>query len=302
MAKRSYYEILGVKKDATQEELRRAFRKLAREHHPDVNPGVADASEKFKEINEAYQTLSDPEARKEYDEGGRVFRGGGWSGGDGFTRTWSFSTGEAGPSGFGFGGEPLDEILQGILGRRGGGPSPFARPAPREHALDVSLEEAYRGTTRLVEMSGMDGKRRRLEVKVPAGVWTGFRMSVDPDKGRPGAGQGEIIFSINVLPHDRYRRVGNDIHVETPVSLYDAMLGGEVEVQTLKGSVALKLPQGTQNGQSFRLKGRGMPVYRASGVGDAYATVKVMLPTDLSQRESELVIELKEMRDRRGSK
>ncbi len=302
MAKRSYYEILGVKKDATQEELRRAFRKLAREHHPDVNPGVADASEKFKEINEAYQTLSDPEARKEYDEGGRVFRGGGWSGGDGFTRTWSFSTGEAGPSGFGFGGEPLDEILQGILGRRGGGPSPFARPAPREHTLDVSLEEAYRGTTRFVEMSGMDGRKRRLEVKVPAGVWTGFRMSVDPDKGRPGAGQGEIIFSINVLPHDRYRRVGNDIHVETPVSLYDAMLGGEVKVQTLKGSVALKLPQGTQNGQSFRLKGRGMPAYGASGVGDAYATVKVMLPTDLSQRESELVIELKEMRDRRGSK
>ena len=121
-------------------------------------------------------------------------------------------------------------------------------------------------------------------------------------RGRPGAGQVEIIFSINVLPHDRYRRVGNDIHVETPVSLYDAMLGGEVKVQTLKGSVALKLPQGTQNGQSFRLKGRGMPAYGASGVGDAYATVKVMLPTDLSQRESELVIELKEMRDRRGSK
>ena len=301
MAKASYYEVLGVKKDASQDDLRRAFRKLAREYHPDVNPGMADASEKFKEINEAYQTLSDPEARKEYDEGGRVFPGGGWNGGDGFTRTWSFSSGVGGPSGFGFGGEPLDEILQGVLGRRGGGPSPFARPAPREHTMDVTLEEAFQGTTRLVEMAGPDGRKRRLEVKVPAGVWTGFRMSVDPDKGRPSAGQGEVILSINVLSHDRYKRMGNDIHMEIPVCLYDAMLGAEVPVQTLKGSVALKLPRGTQNGQSFRLKGRGMPVYGESGVGDAYAKVKVTLPTELSQRETELVKELKEARDRRGS-
>ncbi len=303
MASRSYYDVLGVKKDATQDELRRAFRKLAREYHPDVNPGMADASEKFKEINEAYQTLSDEDSRREYDEGGRVFRGGEWNGGDGFTRTWSFSTGEGGPSGFGFGGEPLDDILQGILGRRGGSAGHFAGPrrAPREHTLDVSLEEAYQGTTRLVEVSGVDGRKRRLEVKVPAGVWTGFRMSVDPDKGRPEAGQGEIIFSINVLPHDRYKRVGNDIHVEVPVSLYEAMLGGEAPVETLKGSVALKLPKGTQNGQSFRLKGRGMPMYGGSGVGDAYATVKVTLPTDLSDEESELVRKLKEIGDRKGA-
>ena len=301
MAKRSYYDVLGVEKDATQEQLRRAFRKLAREYHPDVNPGMSDASEKFKEINEAYQTLSDSESRREYDEGGRVFQGEGWPGGDGFTRTWSFSTGDVGPSGFGFGGEPLDDILQGILGRRGGGASPFTRPAPREHILDVSLEEAYRGTTRLVEMSGADGRKRRLEVKVPAGAWTGFRMSVDPDKGRPGAGQGEIIFSINVLPHDRYKRVGNDIHVEALVSMYEALLGGEVPVQTLKGSVALRLPKGTQNGQSFRLKGRGMPIYGGSGVGDAYATVKVTLPTELSEEESELVRQLKEIGDRKGA-
>lgn len=301
MAKRSYYDVLGVKKDATQEDLRRAFRKLAREYHPDVNPGMGDASEKFKEINEAYQTLSDPEGRKEYDEGGRAFRGGGWNGGDGFTRSWSFSSGDGGPSGFGFGGEPLDEILQGILGRRGGGPIPSAKAAPREHTLDVTLEEAFQGTTRLVEMAGPDGRRRRLEVKVPAGVWTDFRMSVDPDKGRPEAGRGKVIFSINVLPHNSYKRVGNDIHMEIPVSLYDAMLGAEVPVQTLKGAVALNLPEGTQNGQSFRLKGRGMPVYGGSGVGDAYAKVKVTLPTDLSREETELVKELKQARDRRGT-
>ena len=306
MAKRSYYDVLGVKKDVSQEELRRAFRKLAREYHPDVNPGMADTAEKFKEVNEAYQTLSDPEARRDYDEGGRRFRGGGRGNGDGFTRTWSFSRGDGGPSGFGFGGEPLDEILQSFMGRRGRGPAsgaPFARanPAPREHSLEVTLEEAYRGTTRLVEVVGTDRTKRRLEVKVPAGVWTGFRMSVDPDKGRNGGGSGEIIFSINVLPHDRYKRVGNDVHVEAAVSLYDAMLGGEIPVQTLKGSVALNLPQGTQNGQSFRLKGRGMPIYGQEGEGDAYATVRVTLPTELSDEESELVMRLKELGDRKGA-
>ncbi len=304
MAKRSYYDVLGVKKDASQDELRRAFRKLARECHPDVNPGMADASEKFKEINEAYQTLSDPEERRAYDQGGRKSQGEGWERGDGFARAWSFSTGEDGP--FAFGGEPLDEILQGFLGRRAKGPtarSPFSWPnaAPREHKLDISLEEAYRGTTRLVQVSGADGRTRRLEVQVPPGVWMGFRMSVDPDKGRPGAGQGEIIFSINVLPHERYTRVGNDVHVEAAASMYDAMLGGEIPVQTLKGSVALKLPKGTQNGQRFRLKGRGMPIYGRSGAGDAFATVKVVLPTELSEDESELVRKLKELRDEKGA-
>ena len=306
MAKRSYYDVLGIKKDASKEELRRAFRKLARKYHPDVNPGMADSAEKFKEVNEAYQTLSDPEARRDYDEGGRRPKGGGWGNGHGDTRTWSFSKGDGGPSAFGFGGEPLDEILQGFMGRRGRGPAggaPFARSnaAPREHTLDVTLEEAYRGTTRLVEMSGADGRKRRLEVKVPQGVWTGFRMSVEPDKGRPVAGSGEIILSINVLPHDGFTRVGNDVHVETPVSLYDAMLGGEVPVQTLKGSVALKLPKGTQNGQSFRLKGRGMPIFGQSGEGDAYAIVKVTLPTELSEEESKLVEQLRELADGKGA-
>ena len=197
----------------------------------------------------------------------------------------------------------MDEILQGILGRRGGGPSPFARSAPREHTLDVSLEEAYRGTTRLVEMSGMDGKKRRLEVKVPAGVWTGFRMSVDPDKGRPGAGQGEIIFSISVLPHDRYRRVGNDIHVETPVSLYERHARRGSEGADVKGFGGAEAAAGDSKWAELPAEGsRECPFTGGWGWGNAYATVKVMLPTDLSQRESELVIELKEMRDRRGSK
>ena len=186
MAKRSYYDVLGVKKDASKEELRRAFRKLARKYHPDVNPGMADAAEKFKEVNEAYQTLSDPEARRDYDEGGRRFKGGGRGNGDGITRRWSFSTGDGGPSAFGFGGEPLDEILQSFMGRRGRGPAggaPFARSnaAPREHTLDVTLEEAYQGTTRLVEMSGADGRKRRLEGEgAPGGVdWVS-------DVGGPG--------------------------------------------------------------------------------------------------------------------
>ena len=320
MPKKSYYRILGVAKDASEREIQGAFRRLARKYHPDVNPGQLDTAERFKEINEAYQVLSDPDERKRYDHNGRGFRFAG-------PITWHFEGG-------GFSGgppldmrtNPFDDILDSLLGGRGGGPSRAAveghRSARIEHPIEVTLEEAFRGATRVIEFaetsvcSGCEGrgggcfecggaglvqKPRRLEVKVPPGVRTGSRIRVNLNSGRGGSvGVGEIYLLVKVRPHQRFRREGYDLYVEVAASLSDAVLGGEVRVETLGGNVELKIPQGTQNGQSFRLKGQGMPALTKPGAGDLYATVKVSLPTDISEEELALFRKLRELRDERG--
>ena len=339
MAGKDFYAVLGVKRDATDKEIRTAYRKLAREFHPDVNPGDRTKEERFKEINAAYEVLKDPEKRKKYDKYGDKWeyadqieeqqrRAGSH---DFFRRAGSAGTGRTGAGGGNFDFEDLDlggldDILGGLFRGRGG-----TRTAPRrlqgenlEHQVEVTLEEAYHGATRTIQLQSPETcstcggtgkiagatchvceglgsliKTSRLEVKIPPGVDTGSRVRV-AGKGHPGMGggpPGDMILVVSVRPHERFERKGDDLYVEVPVPMLDAVLGGEVEVPTIRGTkLHLKLPQGTQNGQQFRLGGQGMPHLGSDRKGDLYAKVKVVLPTALSARERELFEELKRVR------
>jgi DnaJ-class molecular chaperone len=303
MAAQDYYQILGVGRGAAQKDVKQAYRKLARKYHPDVNPGDGSAEARFKRINEAYEVLSDPEKRKKYDRFGEQ-----WQHADDFARAgWQAGPygdfGRRGAAGFDsgpFASEPgdigsiFDGLFQGFGGARARRPR---RGRDVEHPLEVSLEEAYRGTTRTMEMSGEAG-RRRLEVKIPQGVTNGSRVRIagEGEAGYSGGAVGDLYLVISVRPHKLFERKNGDLHVEVPIPLTVAVLGGEVEVPTLKGKVALKVPAETQNGRVFRLAGQGMPRLGDSAKGDLFARVQVILPTRLSHRERELFQELKGLR------
>ena len=321
MAAKDYYAVLGVNKNATEKDIKQAYRKLARKYHPDVNPGDKSAEAKFKEINQAHEVLSDPEKRKKYDQFGEN-----WQYADQFAKaggqqraTWDFGRrgtpsdfgDQAGAEGF---GDVFDSILRDFGGRTARRPQ---RGQDLEYPVEVSLEEAYRGTMRMLEMQGEEpcptckGKgcrtcggagtvrrSRRLEVKIPQGVREGSRVRI-AGKGGPGQMGGEagdLYLLISVKPDDRFQRTEDDLHVDVPVLLTDAILGGVVEVPTLEGKkLALKLPPETQNGKVFRLAGQGMPRLGNNTKGDLYAKVKVVLPTRISAKEKELFQQLKSL-------
>jgi curved DNA-binding protein len=277
-----------VPRDASAKEIKRAYRRLARELHPDRNPEDGTAEERFKEVNEAYEVLGDPDKRQKYDR-----LGANW-------RQWERMGGDPRGSDFGRWGTrveyaDLDDILggsggfsdffQNIFGRRApasSGYGPRARPAPaREQPVDVTLEEACAGTRRVVSVDG-----RRLEVKIPPGVDTGARVRV----GVPG---GDLYLRVRVLHHDLFERRGDDLHCDVPVDLYTAILGGDVRVPTLTAAVNLKIPRETQGGRTFRLRGQGMPRLRQpERRGDLLARVRVVIPEALSDEEQALFREL----------
>ena len=323
MAAKDYYAILGVSKNATDKDIKQAYRKLARQYHPDVNPGNKSAEARFKEINQAHEVLSDPEKRKKYDQFGEQ-----WQYADQFARAggqqqqpaWDF--GRRGTQ-YDFGdqtgaeefGDIFDSILRGSRGRTARRP---LRGQDFEQPVEVSLEEAYRGTMRMLDMQGQEPcptckgkgcrtcggagavlKSRRLEVKIPPGVREGSRVRI-AGKGGPGQMGGEagdLYLLISVKPDDRFQRAEDDLHVDVPVPLSDAILGGEVEVPTLEGKrLALKIPPETQNGKVFRLAGQGMPRLGNNTKGDLFARVNVVLPASLSAKEKELFQQLKSLR------
>jgi curved DNA-binding protein len=301
MEYKDYYKILGVDRNADEKEIKKAYRRLARQYHPDVNPGDKAAEARFKEINEAHEVLSDPEKRRKYEELGQQYQRWQQTGQPGGF-DWSQWAARGQPGGvrveYGdisdlFGGSGFSDFFETIFGGAGfnagrGGQTATSR-RDLEHQADITLEEAFRGATRLVEMDG-----RRLEVKIPAGVKTGSRVRI-PGGGIPQ--RGDLYLRVNVLPHATFERRGDDLHAETPVDLFTALLGGEVKVSTLAAPVVLRIPAGTQSGRTFRLTGQGMPKLRAAEArGDLYVKVRVMLPDKLSDKERELIREWARLR------
>jgi curved DNA-binding protein len=304
---KDYYKILGVERTASKEDIKRAYRKLALKTHPDRNPGSAKAEEQFKEINEAYQVLSDPEKRSRYDQLGESYtqwqQGGAPAGGfkweDWFTTQPSGNVRVGGLEDIL--GDEFSEFFRRIFGGAPGMNNPSTRrrsvlrnqrasPPAYQQAVTISLAEAYHGTVRRIEIDG-----RRLEVKIPAGAKTGTKVRVANTipTGIPDQ-RGDLYLVIRVSDDPRFEVKGNDLHTEVPVDLYTAVLGGEVTVQTLSGNVVLTIPAGIQPGQSIRLAGQGIPRLNApSNKGDLFAHIKVKIPQNLSTRQKELFQELK---------
>ncbi|MBF8267487.1 MAG: hypothetical protein HW388_995 [Dehalococcoidia bacterium] len=296
---KDYYAVLGTGREASAKEIRQAYRRLARQYHPDVNPGDKAAEAKFKEINEAHEVLSDPEKRKKYDQFGENWRHAGqfYPGGAAAQGPFARNFG-SGPSGRG--GTGFEDLLGEFLGGRGSGRTATGsrRRVQLEQEVEVSLEEALRGTTRVLQIvDGPRGGSRRLEVKIPPGVDSGSRVRVRADGTSPGE---ELYLVVSVTPDDRFERRGDDLYAAVEVPLVDAVLGGEVEVSTLTEKVALKIPPETQNGRSFRLSGKGMPRLGSPETrGSLYVKIQVRIPSPLTGRERELFQELKTLQGQR---
>jgi curved DNA-binding protein len=286
VAFRDYYETLGVPRGATSEEIRRAYRQLARRYHPDINKDE-DAEERFKEVGEAYEVLSDAEKRERYDRLGANWRQGddvsGAPGFDGFER--------AGPDGvrFEFGDGGFSDFFESLFGSARTGDIRM-RGADQEAAVDLSLEEAAAGGP--LRVSFDDG--RSFTVNVPAGVRDGQRIRVAGrgGEGIGGGSTGDLYLRVHLRPHRVFRVDGRDLHVDVPVTPWDAALGTTLEVPTLTGSAKVRLPAGSSSGRRLRLRGKGMPD-RRSRHGDLYATVRIMVPDELDERERKLFEELR---------
>jgi DnaJ-class molecular chaperone len=311
---KDYYATLGVAKAATSSEIKQAFRRLARKYHPDVNPGDKTAEARFKEINEAYEVLGDPDKRQKYDELGanwRLYEQAAARGGAPFTwpgGAWNVHVGGSPGGGvrtmteeemremFGD-ADPFSDFFHTFFGggfgtrsRRGerGGRRGPARGRDVEQDLLLALEDAYRGTTRRLSVR-QDGHPRTVDVRIPPGVNDGSRVRVagEGGHGTNGGQSGDLYLRIHLAPHPRFERRGRDLYTRVRIPLTVAVLGGDVEVQTIAGtSLRLKVPPATQNGQRFRLKGHGMPaISKPNDRGDLYATVDVELPTHLTAEQ-----------------
>jgi len=320
---RDYYQVLGVGRQADEQEIKRAFRRLARKYHPDVNPGNKEAEKRFKEISEAYEVLRDPKKREQYDQFGHLggmWRQAGAGAPGGFT--WRATT--TGPD-FDFGGfGNLNDLLEDLLGGRG---SAFGQARRRGQdvrvEIELTLQEAFHGAVRQIALplpqtcatcqgSGRLGQRavctacqgsgqveqvRRLEVKIPPGVRTGSKIRLARQGAAgPSGDRGDLYLIPRILPHHLFTRQGDDLHCEVPVTYTEAALGAEIEVPTLNGRVKTKLPPGTSSGQRLRLAGKGMPRTRGGGSGDLHLRIRIVVPKNLTREEKELIARLGELR------
>ncbi len=330
---KDYYKMLGVERTADQKAISQAFRRLARQHHPDVNPGNKAAEQRFKEINEAYQVLGDPERRAKYDQILELRqRGGGWEEllrrGTGRSADGGTFTVYGSPEDLGQFSEFFQQLFGGLgggafggafgrgprTGRRGAGTfnieDLLQQAAPRQRAggqrggqdvegvVEISLEEAYQGTRRSVTVPAGGGKAAHtLEVTIPRGVRSGQRVRA-AGQGRGG----DLYLIVQILPHPVFTRHEDDLSCEVAVPVWTAALAGEVEVPTLGGTGSMKIPPGTQDGQTFRLRGQGMPHLRGEGAGDELVKVRLTLPQPITPRDRELFEEMRRLHEARTAK
>lgn len=307
MAKKDFYEVLGVARNASAEEIKKAYRKLARKYHPDVAGNDKGVLERFKEVQEAYDVLGEKEKRQAYDQfghaGPQTGPSGPWPGG-GRNYTWT-NNGQGGGvnvdfsdifGGAGGGMGDIFEQLRGGQGRRGGGRSRAAakRGDDIEHAVRITFDEALHGTQREVVMTipQRDGSTRqeRISFKIPPGVDKGSKVRVR-GKGQPGAGgnNGDLIVQIEVEPHPYFEREGNDIILEVPITISEAILGTRIEVPTLNGTSTVTIPPGSSSGRKLRLKEKGIASPKGDKAGDMYLRLKVVVPAKVDKESAELI-------------
>jgi len=296
-----YYQTLGVGKTATKDQIKKAYRKLARQYHPDVNPNNPEAERKFKEINEANEVLSDDEKRRKYDQLGADWQryqqaGAGRSstGGGGFD--WSqYAQGDGG--GDPFGGADFSDFFGSMFGGMGGSQGGSARPRTGQDyqaELELSLEDAYQGGPRTLTVNG-----KSLRLTIQPGVEEGqvIRLRDQGGPGRNGGPAGSLYITLRIHPDARYSRTGSDLTMDVPISIYTALLGGEHTVETLSGPVKITIKPETQNGTRLRLRGKGFPVYRQAGqFGDLYLRLSLTLPQQLTDQEKILFRQLADLR------
>ena len=298
------YSVLGLTRTADAQEIQRAYRKLARKYHPDVNR-EPDSADRFKEIGEAYSTLSDPETKARYDRFGADFRQYSGAGPAGGAPRWGAGGPRPGPrpgrSGYGnvnvdMGGDvDWEDLLGGWIRQQAGGP---AQGADHEAELRLTLEEAIRGGRRTVRLAQPDGETRDYEVDVPPGVLDGqrIRLAGEGGPGREGGPRGDLSLTVRIQPDDRYRLKGRDIHFDLPVTPSEAALGAKIKVNAPAGPVTITVPEGSSSGRRLRLRGQGMPDPRGQP-GNLYAEIRVMVPPRLSSKVRTLYEELAAVSD-----
>jgi curved DNA-binding protein len=299
---KDYYKILGVDKKATADEIKKAYRKLARKYHPDANPGDTKSEEKFKEIGEAYEVLKDPEKRQRYDQLGSNWKQYASAGGGGGRQSYTYDFGGRGfnfedlGSGFSdffemFFGSGADRrfsnfnfgsnFRQNFGGARAGAAQ---KGQDLQSSIEISLREAYTGTKRSLRFQ-KNGRTRTVSVKIPPGIKDGGKIRL-PGEGTsaPGGGRaGDLYLSVKVAPHKLLKRKGSDLYMEVPVTIKEAYMGGKIDVPTFEERVSVKIPPKTQSGRTLRLKGKGMPSLGGKSSGDLYVKIKIVFPEKLDR-------------------
>jgi len=298
---KDYYKVLGVAKTASQDEIKKAFRKLAVKYHPDKNSGDKKAEEKFKEVNEANEVLGDPEKRKKYDDLGANWNSYQQGGGDG-NFDWGKWSGQGqqrqsrGQGGDFFGGPVIfSDFFESIFGSKGGsgrGPGQTSNRKmngqDQQAEMALTLEDAYNGATKQIVLNG-----QKINMNLKPGIYDGMvlRMKGKGSPGRNGGEAGDLHITFNLSKHPIYEVKGNDLHFEESLDLFTALLGGKSEIKIFNKTVKIPIPAGTDSGKIFRLNGLGMPFYNKPEVrGDAYVKMKVVVPKNLTEEEKQLVL------------